>query len=136
MDDARTTHPDRLRVLCVDDHADFAMLWSAIVDAQDDMVSVGTLGNADRLEAEVTDRGADLVLLDLTMPGRDPLEALDRLVATAPAVRVLVFSGYDDAATTSRVVARGACGLLSKSLDPDQVLARIRTAASRRGGDR
>lgn len=120
----------KTRVLCVDDHDDFALLWSAIVDGEPDLTSAGTLAKADRLEAEVAARQATVVLLDLTMPGRDPFAAIADLRRTHPDVCVLAFSGYDDTATRERALRSGARALLAKSLEPDAVLRAIRAGIS------
>jgi DNA-binding NarL/FixJ family response regulator len=116
----------RLRILCVDDHADFAQLWSSILDGEPDMESVGTLPNADQLEEECRTRGTHAVLVDLTMPGRNPIEAIDSLRRSAPGIWIIAFSGYDDAAMVATAKAAGAHGLISKSLDPQGVIDRIR----------
>ncbi len=116
----------RLRVLCVDDNVDFARLFANILAYEDDMMSAGTLTNADTLEADVERLGATVVLLDLSMPGRDSWEAIKGLVAQRPQVRIIAFSGYDDEETCQRAVAAGCKGLISKSVDPVSVVATIR----------
>jgi DNA-binding NarL/FixJ family response regulator len=128
MPDDRSKH----RVLCVDDHADFAQLWTHIVDCEPDLTSVGALTNVEHLEREVCDRRAAIVLLDMTMPGRDPLEAMAALAATAPSVLIVALSGFDDDVARGRAMAAGAAAFLSKSLEPIQVLATIRTLLARR----
>lgn len=115
-------------MLCVDDHQDFANLWSSIVDAESDMSSAGVLHSAHDLESEVARRRPDVVLLDLTMPGRDPLEAGALLTGANPEVLLLAFSGYDDTSARAMAKAAGAQQLIPKSLEVEQVLARIRQA--------
>lgn len=116
----------RLRVLCVDDNVDFANLFANILCFEEDMTSAGTLTSADDLEAEVERLRADAVLLDLTMPGRDPFEALKSLAKRRPTVHIVAFTGYDDDETRDRVIAAGARGLISKSVDPYSVVATLR----------
>lgn len=131
MPDAPHPHPasgtdGRLRILCVDDNVDFANLFANILCHEEDMMSAGTRHNADSLEADVERLGATVVLLDLTMPGRDPFDAMKSLAKKSPAVRIIAFTGYDDDENRDRVIAAGATGLISKSVDPFSVVATIR----------
>lgn len=119
----------RIKVLFVDDIADTALMFSSVIDAQNDMRSVGTLGSADNLIAEVKQREPDITVLDLTMPGRSPLEALRELSGAMPDSRTIIFSGYDDRGTIDAVAAAGAWGLVSKNGYPNDVLDAIRRVA-------
>lgn len=121
-----------IRVLCVDDTAMLAEALCQVVDMTEGMCCAGALLNADRLGDEAESRQADIVLLDLRMPGRDPLEALAELVGRLPQTRVIVFSGLLDAQTVDRAVAAGAWGCLEKGVDAEPILDAIRTVA--RGG--
>jgi DNA-binding NarL/FixJ family response regulator len=124
-----------LRVLCVDDNADFARLYATIVSMEEDMESVGVLHSADLLTDEVRERNPDVILLDLAMPGRDPLAAMRELAQEAPQRLLIAFSGTDDRETVARAKAAGAAGLISKGAEPSAVLDAIRRLArSRRGG--
>jgi two-component system response regulator NreC len=121
----------RLRVLCVDDNTDFANLFANILCFEEDMTSAGTLTSADDLEAAVERHKAQVVLLDLTMPGRPPFEALASLARLRPDVAIVAFSGFDDDETRERVLKAGARGLISKSVDPHSVVATIRALCRR-----
>jgi len=120
----------RTRVLCVDDSADIAQLCQRIVDAEADMECAGLLDSADALIEKVLQVRADVVLLDLTMPGKDPLMAIRELADAAPWCRVLGFSGYDDPARVENLVEAGAWGLLSKASDPKHMTTAIRRVAA------
>src|SRR5262245_14680380 len=71
----------RIRVLLVDDVRDITMALQRCIEGEPDMEAVGTLESADHLVAEVERTHADVVLLDMTMPGKDPLEAVRELTA-------------------------------------------------------
>jgi len=120
----------RTKVLCVDDSADIARLCQRIVDAEADMECVGTLDCADALIEKVLQVRADVVLLDLTMPGKDPLMAIRELAVAAPWCRVLGFSGYDDPARLESLLEAGAWGLVSKDSEPKRVATAIRRVAA------
>src|SRR5688572_8706926 len=89
----------RARVLLVDDSRDMVDMMSRLIGSQPDMESVGALGSAEGIVDEVIRRGAEIVVLDLTMPGPPALGAIGALAASAPSCRVIAFSGYDDPET-------------------------------------
>jgi len=118
-----------ISVLCVDDNPTLAGLYKLAIDMEPGMASAGTLHRADGLVEEVQRRGPDIVLLDLSMPGRDPIQALEELSERCPSTRTIVFSAYDDSASVDRAVEAGAWGYVSKDRDPEEVLDVIRQVA-------
>ena len=123
-----------ISVLCVDDNADMVFMLSTLVDAEPDMRSVGTLASADELVAVAEQLKPRVIVLDLTMPGKPPLQAMEELWVAAPGSRVIVLSGYDDAGTENEVMSAGAWALISKSRDINEVINAIRRVASKEEG--
>lgn len=115
-----------IKVLMADDTVDIANLFARLIDSQTDMACVGVIHTATQLVDEVIRLQPDIVVLDLTMPGKPPLHAMSDLAIVSPTVRVLAFSGYDDEATKRRVFEAGAWGLVSKNGSPGDVLNAIR----------
>lgn len=120
---------ERIRVLCVDDHAFLAEGMKARLALEEDLAFVGWIETAEPLIDEARSTRADVVLLDVEMPGPDPFEVLANLRRQLPEVRTIILSahvrdGYIDAA-----VRAGAWGYLSKSDDPDTVVEAIRRVA-------
>lgn len=74
----------------------------------------------------------DVLLLDLTMPGRDGFDIIGSLRARAPQMSILVFSGHPEAQYARKLLKEGAHGYLHKSCDPTQLVAAIRCVASGR----
>ncbi len=93
------------------------------------MECVGVLESADALVETVLANGPSVVLLDLTMPGKDPLMAIREVAAAAPACRVLAFSGYDGPARIDNIIDLGAWGLVSKDSEPATIVEAIRRVA-------
>ncbi|MBC7833745.1 MAG: response regulator transcription factor [Phycisphaerales bacterium] len=120
---------DPIKVLFIDDTADTAHLYSRIIDAQADMRSVGTLSSADDLIVEAKRLRPDITVIDLVMPGRNPLDALRELSDVLPESRAIVFSGHDDPRTVDAALSAGAWGLVSKGDDVSAVLRAIRRVA-------
>src|SRR5260370_39622388 len=86
----------------------------------------GEASNADELLAALDRAVTDLVLLDVSMPGAPFLEALQRLRAKHPTVRVLVLSVHPEDQWAVRALRAGASGYLTKDHSPDQLLEAIR----------
>lgn len=118
------------RVLVVDDHPVFRAGLCAILDAAPDLVVVGEATTG--LEAvELAARTfPDVVLMDLHMPDLGGVEATRRILAQAPATRVLVLTMIDRDAALAASLRAGARGYLLKGSDRAEVLRAIRAVAS------
>ena len=133
---AQAAAPVLARVLCVDDNLDLTSVMQLIIAAYPDLQCVGCLPSADDLVTHIASLNAVanpaplIVLLDATMPGKDPLVALRELSKAFPDVRTIVHSGREDAAFIDRATQAGAWGCLSKREEPDAILHAIRRAAA------
>ena len=112
-------------MLFVDDHRVLAESLALCIELEPDMTCAGCLHTADHLAEEVEKLRPDVVLLDLMMPGKEPLEALREVKGT----RVIVFSGRDDQETLASAAAAGASGFLSKGAEILVMLEAIRAVA-------
>lgn len=116
----------KTRVLLVDDAAEVADVYSRLLNRSADLECVGTRDTADELEAAIAALAPDVLVIDLTMPGRPPLEAIASVAARFPACCILAFSGHDDPQTRERVLDAGAWALVAKDYDPKRLLEEIR----------
>jgi DNA-binding NarL/FixJ family response regulator len=91
---------------------------------------VGTAMRGDDLIDLMGRVDADLVLLDLAMPGYDGLECIDRLRASHPTLTLVVVSGTDDETTVRKAMEAGALCFVGKSTDPDDLAGAIRILLS------
>jgi DNA-binding NarL/FixJ family response regulator len=121
--------PRRIRILCVDDHPEIRRLFELVMRDHQEFELVGTTPSADELEALVEELGPDVVVLDISMNGRDPLEALKAVRSRVPDVRFLVCSSWDDEEIIGRAMAAGATGYLVKDGVFDELTQAIRTVA-------
>lgn len=124
----------RTRVLCVDDVADVATAMQLLIESDPMMECVGCLNSANDLVAEVLGRDPhpDVVVLDGTMPGRDPMQAMMELATKCPSTRTLVYSAYHNPAFIELARASGAWGCLSKDADPEELVQAVRNIAAGR----
>jgi DNA-binding NarL/FixJ family response regulator len=113
----------------VDDNPEILGMFRACLQRQG-MTVVGVLQSAEGLLAAVQDQKPDVLVVDLTMPGRDPLDAVREVARTYPGVRTIVCSGYDDHATVASALAAGAVGFVSKNADIDEIVATVQRVAS------
>jgi len=121
-----------IRVLLVDDHALVRTGFRLLLQSQPQMSVVGEAEcgeSACRLYAQLE---PDVVVMDLAMPGMGGLEALRRLRARDPAVRVLALSAHDDTIHGRRALQEGALGFLSKRSAPEAMLDAVTTIAAGR----
>lgn len=120
----------RVKVLCVDDNEAIVKAIAQKLAMERDFECVGRLHSADELIQEARRTNPDVVLLDIEMPGRDSLLALEELARVCPNVRTLILSAhvrddYIDAAITA-----GAWGYVSKADPPAEIIESLRKVAS------
>ena len=124
--------PGPTRVLCVDDSADTTAVLRMMIDGEPLLQCVGCLTSADALSETLRglDPPVDVVVLDATMPGKNPLEAMRELMVEFPGARVILYSGYDDQPFIDRALQAGAWGCVSKRGDPETIMGAVHEAAS------
>ena len=110
-----------LRVMLVDDHAVVRAGYRRLLEDEGDVQVVSEHGDAESAYAALGARpeaSADVMVLDLSMPGRSGLDVLRRARMRWPALRVLVFSMHDSPAMVAQALRAGAAGFVTKSSDP------------------
>lgn len=118
-----------LRVLCIDDHAFIAEGLKSRFALEPDLVFAGWLASTDDAVAEMQRLRADVVLLDIDLPGSDPFDLLVELRQRASAVKVIVLSGHVRDQHIDAAVEAG-WGFVSKRDTPDELVSAIRRAAA------
>ncbi|MBA3849045.1 MAG: DNA-binding response regulator [Opitutus sp.] len=116
----------RRRLLVVDDHPFMRAGLAQLIDRQPDMQVCGEAGNpAEALQALAKSR-PDLVLSDITMPGRSGAEFIKDLLALHPGLPVLVISMHDESIYAERMLRAGARGYIMKEAGGEALLAALR----------
>ena len=115
-----------IRVLCVDDHVEIRRLFELVLKDQQGIEIVGMADSAEELEKEIEAVQAEVVVMDISMPGRNPVEAMRDAKAAFPEVRFLMASSYDDPGMIERVLQAGANGYLVKGTAFDELAESIR----------
>ncbi len=121
---------ERITFLIVDDHALFREGLRSVLERHDDFTIVGEAGDAEtgiRLAAEL--RPA-IVLMDLHLPGRSGVEAIEEIARRHPETGVIVLSMYQEAELVERAILAGARGYLLKDQRAAALIDGIRAVAA------
>ncbi len=118
--------PVRRRVLVIDDHPFMRAGLTQLIDRQADMQACGEAGNPVEALQLLARSRPDLVLTDITMPGRSGLEFIKDLQASMPGLPVLVVSMHDEAIYAERAIRAGARGYIMKEAGGENLLAALR----------
>jgi DNA-binding NarL/FixJ family response regulator len=116
-------------VLLVDDHPLVHAGLASLLATTDDIAIVGEAGGGEQAITLASDLVPDVVLMDLSMPGMDGVEATRRILGTHPQVHVVVLTSFADQERVADALAAGAVGYLLKDCDGREVLEAIRSAA-------
>lgn len=114
-----------MRVLIADDHVLFRESLKSLLEAHDVEV-VGEAGNGREAIEQTWLLKPQIVLMDLTMPGMDGLEATRRIAAELPEIKVVVLTASDDDTKLFQAIKSGAKGYLLKDLEAKHFLALLR----------
>jgi DNA-binding NarL/FixJ family response regulator len=120
---------DDITVLLADDHHLVRSALAGLVDAAPGMRVVGQAADGAEAVALVADLAPDVVLMDLSMPGVDGVEATRRVRASRPRTRVVVLTSFSDRDRVAAALAAGAVGYQLKDCDPADLVAAVRSAA-------
>lgn len=115
------------RIVIADDHKIVRNALHTEIAKERDMRIVGECSNGDEVVPLVTQTQANVVLLDLSMPGRSALQVLKQLVQMRPMVRVMVATASRDSETVKAFMLQGALGYFVKDDDPVDIAVGIRT---------
>lgn len=121
-----------LRILITDDHAVVRRGLKQVLEEEFDQVVFGEAQNTREMLEHLQKKAWDVVILDITLPGRSGLEVLGELKLTHPNLPVLVLSMHPEDQYGIRVLKSGASGYMTKESAPDEIVMAIRKVL--RGG--
>lgn len=120
---------DKLRVMLVDDHAVVRGGFKVLLQTWDDVQVVAEADSGEEALRIHDGVDPDVVVMDIAMAGMGGIEAIKRLVAKHPQVRVLALSAHEDTSYSKRAFQAGALGYLSKRTAPEVLIDAIRLVA-------
>ncbi|MGW8061049.1 response regulator [Streptomyces ziwulingensis] len=120
-----------IRVLLADDQALLRSAFRVLVDSEPDMEVVGEASDGAEAARMAAEQRADVVLMDIRMPGTDGLAAT-RMISADPSlahVRVVILTTFEVDDYVVQSLRAGASGFLGKGSEPEELLSAIRVAA-------
>jgi len=123
---------NKMRILLVDDHPLVLGGYQLMLDAQPDLYVCATAATAGDAMTKAESEQPDLVITDLTLPGRGGIDLIKDLCAALPGIKVLVISMHDEMLYAERALKAGAKGYVMKESENSVMLEAIREVL--RGG--
>ena len=121
--------PPPIRVLIADDHRLFAEALEAILDMEPDMEVVGRARNGEEAVEQALELKPDVILMDISMPVMDGVEATKRIRVERPDACVLMLTGSNSRADVARARDAGASAYVTKDRIAAQLVEAIRELA-------
>jgi DNA-binding NarL/FixJ family response regulator len=116
----------KIRILIADDHPIVREGYKKILMSQPDMDVTGEAGNGQEVLDLIQKKDLELILLDISMPGRSGLEILKELKSQKPHLPVMILSIYPEEQYAVRAFRDGASGYLTKASTPKELISAIR----------
>jgi NarL family two-component system response regulator LiaR len=116
----------KIRVLVVDDHAIVRKGICALLATEQEIEVVGEAKEGQEAVGKTARLRPEVVLMDLVMPGMDGLEAIRRILADQPEVRILVLTSFAGDDKVFAAIRAGALGYLLKDSGPEELIQAIK----------
>ena len=119
-----------IKIFIADDHPVVRKGLREIIEETSDMKVVDEASNGQEVLAKVFKKDFDVVLLDISMPGRSGLDILKELKSQLPKITVLVLSIHPEEQYAVQVLKAGAAGYLTKKSAPDELVTALRKVSA------
>ncbi len=120
---------NKIRVVIVDDHTIFRMGLKSLLGTHPNIEVVADIGDGQTAVRRIPHLRPDVVIMDLMMPSMDGVEATKRLLERMPGAHVLALTSDCTSDTIHAALEAGACGVVIKTLDFDELISAIHGAA-------
>ena len=117
---------NKISVILADDHAVVRMGFKLLLQDTKDITVVGEAESGEEVIKLLNTLTADIIVMDLSMPGIGGLETISRVVSKAKSPKILILSAHEDAIHPKRSLKAGANGYLSKRGAPEELIKAIR----------
>src|SRR3990172_6706554 len=118
-----------IRTLIVDDHGVLRAGLRALRAGEADLEVVGEAADGDEALRMAGELSPEVVLMDITMPGMDGIEATRKLLAEMPSARVLLLTVHADSSLLREALQAGAAGYILKRAVESELINAIRAVA-------
>jgi DNA-binding NarL/FixJ family response regulator len=117
---------ERKKIFLVEDHPTFRQGLIQIVNGESDLTVCGSAGSVEQALPAIARTKPELVLVDISLPGRSGLELIKEIRSKDRKIKLLVISMHDEAIYAARVLRAGGDGYIMKQEDPDELIHAIR----------
>lgn len=118
-----------LRIVLADDHVTVRQGLKLLIEAEPDMVVVAEAGDGETAVQKSLAANADVVVMDISMPGMNGLEAARALLEVQPGARIVTLTRHVDQAYLQELLRAGVSGYVLKRSAPTELLQAIRAVA-------
>ena len=120
----------KIRLMLVDDHDVVRVGLKTFLQTQDDFEVVAEAGSGEEAVPRAIEAKPDVILMDITMPGMDGMEATRRLRVLCPDCLILALTVHDDKQYLMQMLAAGASGYITKQAAAEELVEAIHTIAA------
>lgn len=117
-----------MRVLIADDHAIFRLGLKDLLTEEFGKITFGEARNADETLMQIREQNWEIVILDISMPGKSGLDIIDEIRRVRPKLPILLLSMHPEEQFARRALKSGAAGYLTKESVPDELKKAVRKA--------
>ena len=119
-----------IKVLLVDDHALIRRGLSDLLGAAEGIRVVGAIEDGELAAGAVLELEPDIVLMDMSMPGLDGIDATRAVLLARPLTKVIMLTSFSENARIMDALEVGAVGYLLKDAEPEDIIRALRDAAA------
>ncbi len=123
-------HPPSVSVLLVEDHGVVREGTRELLEQEEGIEVIGEAASAEEALDLIRLRVPDVMIVDIQLPGMNGIELVQAVAGTAPRVRCLMLSAYDDYVYASEALDAGACGYLLKTVSVGELIGAVHAVAS------
>lgn len=118
-----------LRIILVDDHAVVRTGYRLLLENDPGIEIVAELESGEQANQQARELNPDVIVMDLSMPGMGGLEAIRRIKAKNPEIRILVFTMHDNVSFVEHAMEAGASGYITKNNAANVLIQAVRQVA-------
>jgi len=119
----------RIKVILVDDHAVVRAGYKILLKSIDNINIIAETGTGEEAVNLAAELSPDVVVMDISLPGMNGIEAIRRIVFQNHNIKVLVFSMHEEVVFVERALQAGAIGYMTKSSDPQLLSKAIQSVS-------
>jgi DNA-binding NarL/FixJ family response regulator len=120
----------RIRVAIIEDNPYVREAWSTTLELATDLRVVGAFRDCETAFKSAAFGDADVVLMDIGLPGMSGIKGVAHIVANYPGMSVIMCTVHEEAEKIFDALCAGAVGYLLKEIEPDDLVRAIRTASN------